>query len=473
LHNLDQHGIRTHSWIRYRHGKELDLSLHAGGIFGEAMMYMFAGDMTAENVATPWLLVKADFRLGESSKLKTQVYWNHYQGDLGFRAQLRGYGVWIADFPDLLWRSDTVDAQIHFEHLFFDNLMFIAGTNLRYSTLSGGGLILNDDDEVRGAGFVHLQWEPLEQLQLVGGVRLDLNDLTNPALSPRVTAVFRPWLNQAFRVGYGLAFRKPSFFEMLMHLDIQEYNPAFPEIVELMRTQVGNPDLDNMQLHSIEAGWQGRFLEDRLRASVDLYYNMYRKTMAFIARVPMRLGLPYLPESFIGFTNSDYDGDVMGAEIEVSWQPSGSWSFWGNLGFRKADYFSQEVKELRELDEPKMRLNAGVRYLPDRGLFADVAVHYVATYWQYMPHPENMLDENEVPALGDHTLMIARLGYRFEAGDDRAFELGLTVRTPLGSPFREFDGMPWPATLPAGETSADFGGEILNRLLAGYLRAWF
>ena len=56
-------------------------------------------------------------------------------------------------------------------------------------------------------------------------------------------------------------------------------------------------------------------------------------------------------------------------------------------------------------------------------------------------------------------------------GDMRA-EAGLTVRAPLGEPFREWAGIARPPGL-IFDNDSDFGGERVARLVALYLRGSF
>jgi hypothetical protein len=51
-------------------------------------------------------------------------------------------------------------------------------------------------------------------------------------------------------------------------------------------------------------------------------------------------------------------------------------------------------------------------------------------------------------------------------------EAGLVIRTPLGSPFREYAGIPRPPALQSDVVS-DFGGEKVVRMLSFYLRGSF
>jgi iron complex outermembrane receptor protein len=462
-------GYKYNGFMRYRRGRELDLSLLGGIEAGKGDIHLFMGDAQVADVFNPWALAKADFRLADWVNLKGQVYYRRHSGFVHFRAAMRAFGIWIADIPDTQWNSNTLDGQLQLDLQVFERLLFIAGANLRYSTLAGDKLVIYDDDELRGATFFNLQWEPFELLQITAGLRVDFNDLTRLALSPRIVAVLRPWPDQSFRLGYGLAFRKPSFLETRFHMKVETYEPAFREIVDIMAEGVGNPNLDNVKMHSIEAGWQGRFLEDRLRLSVDLFFSLYRDTISFHTDVPLRLGLPDIPRSTLLFENGWNDEDAFGGEAEVVWHAHRDWMLWTNLGLR---YVVDRLEDARSLHEPVVRLNLGGRYLPQSGWIADLALHYVSSYSVYLANYRSLLDTPEPTEVGDMLLMIARVGYRFELAKDDSLEIGLTVRAPLGTDNREFPGVPIEPAFRR-DSADDFGGEPMQRLVSGYLRGSF
>jgi hypothetical protein len=74
--------------------------------------------------------------------------------------------------------------------------------------------------------------------------------------------------------------------------------------------------------------------------------------------------------------------------------------------------------------------------------------------------------------LGHRLLAVGRFGYRLPDTGIVKMEAGLTVRAPLGLPFREYTG--WPMR-PGGKSysAADWGGERLTRLASFYLRGSF
>jgi iron complex outermembrane receptor protein len=451
----DVHG---HGYLRYRIGQRLDVSLHAGVAYGGGTMYFVFGDFRSSYVLNHFEMAKAELALAEGLKLKAQFYHIRFEGDLLYRASIESLGFWLAHIPSLHMDQSTLDGQVQLDYQVIEDLLLTAGGNIRYTMNETVNTTPSEIFELRGAGFIHAQWMLSDLLQLTGGLRYDLNSKTEGAISPRVVAVLRPWLDHSFRLGYGLAFRKPSFLEYRIHLVIEE--AAFPEVVEKFATSLGNDKLVNERVHSIEAGWRARFLDDRLNISADLFYNIYVDMITFESEIELELGRPDILDSIFEYQNQDERFHAVGGEAQVVWKPSDAWMLWGNLGLRHV--FDEDGNRL--VSEPSLRANLGLRWTGDWGLFTDLAVHYVSTYEMPLYYPDETFEDPEDVPLGDVWLLIGRLGYRFER-----YEAGLTLRAPIGGPFREYPGVPMNNTVRTPYES-DFAGEKLVRLAWFYLR---
>jgi iron complex outermembrane receptor protein len=462
---LDQ--IRPVGYLRLQPAPSLELSLEGGAMMGDNTVFQFTGDIYMSNVLNPWLMGKADWQAGKSIRMKGQLAYNRYRADMEYEADVAGFGIWLADSPIMHMDSHTVDGQLQLEYQGVDDLHLVGGGNLRYSTFSGSGLLLSADEELRGGIYGQVQWIPWRddqgpRLELTGGVRLDLNSITDPAFSPRIAAVVQPFTDNFFRLSYGLAFRKPSFFETHIHMEIENFNPSTPEIVDFLANELGNEDLVNEKVHTFEAGWRSRLLDDRMHVSVNLFYSLYRDTIVLVDYLEIRMGIPNLANSSLHYENQGDEFNALGGEAELVWQLPGHLSVWGNLGLRHVTY---EDTGKRSPFEPRLRFNLGGRYLPPSGLFIDLAVHYVSGYWMPIEDPEESLNIPTRVKLGDKFLALGRAGYRFGALGDESLECGVTLQIPLGVPYREVPGTP--------TEKGDFGGEILQRLVTAYLRGSF
>jgi outer membrane receptor protein involved in Fe transport len=461
--------FRSHGYLSYRTDDDTEVSLHGGFTRGEGSFFHNMGDWRQSDSLEYWLMLKGIFAFGANIELHSQIYYSRMSTDQFFRTQLSAYDIWIADFPDNHPLSHNLDGKLQLDWQILDNLLFISGVNLRYTTLDWDKILLAPYDEARGAIFTQVQWRPWEELQITGGLRLDLNTLTDSALSPRIAAIFLPWKSHSFRLSYGLAFRKPSAYETKAHVEIEDYNPATPEIVEVARTQIGNEQLRNEKVHSFEAGWRASFLDNRLRASVDLFVNLYRDTINFVIDIPYSMGLPDIPNSTFRFENLGAEANAFGGEAEIGWRVHDDVHLWYNFGVRHV--VNKDTGE-RMPGEPVFRTNIGGRYTPESGLTADIALHYVTEYEMPLIDPGNVFDNPKSVVLGNELLLVGRVGYRFTVGEYQTLEAGLNIVTPLGNPFREYPGAPilqWHRL----KYSSDFAGEVLTRLVSLYLHCSF
>ncbi len=463
--------VRSHGYLRYQKGRRLDLSLHAGMSEGDGGYFFHVGDFLGTNVLAYNLMGQATLGLGEKARLKAQIYYNSYYVDWHYRTSFMAYEVWVADVPDFYIDTYSVDGQVQLDYQILDDLLAIAGGNIRYTDLNSDNTIPQNIDELRGAGFIHVQWNPHEILQLTGGLRMDLNTETAMALSPRVVAVLRPVKNHALRAAYGLAFRKPSTLESQMHMKILHFNPAMGEIVDKLAEDFGNEKLTNEKAHSAEAGWRASFLDETLRTSIDLFYSVFENLIYFKTVLRERMGMPDIENSVFSFVNGESNASIIGAEAELSWQPDENWRLWAGVSLREMLENRVDAEETLPR-EPMLRINLGAGYHPVSGPFADLALHYVSAYDTALTDAMNPLDERVVHSLGETLLLLGRLGYRLELNADQTAEIGLTIRSPIGAPFREYAGFPI-GPFAQAVTGSDYGGEMLVRVVAFYLRGSF
>jgi iron complex outermembrane receptor protein len=463
---LYQVPVRSHGVLRYRHQKDLDVSLHFGLGTGWGIWHTHVGDLSFEECRLIWVMARSDFSLSSIARLRAQAYYITNRGEFTSRTSLRAFDVWIADFPTFFVEFPVTDGQLQLDLQLADGFLLTTGANLRLMSADSSQFDPSHLEEIRAAGFVHAKWTLADMLQVTGGVRLDYSNQFDLAISPRIVLVFRPQDNHAFRAGYGLAFRKPSLYESQVHFLVESYNPATPEIIDKLRTSLGNEDLTNEKVHSIEAGWRAKFLSDRLLLTLDLYFNIYLDTIYFHVDLTENMGLPNIPDSTIRYENDSRNKHALGGELELAWKSNDNWQVWTNLGVRRVTWVDsgEQVPS-----EPTLRVNLGGRYTFSWGLYFDAALHYVSEHSFRFADPNNLLNDRELGQVGNNLLLIGRLGYRLPIDTERRIEAGLLVRTPLGEPFREYPGMRMPLTATR-QTAANWGGDMIVRWVSVYLR---
>lgn len=462
---------QLHGHVRYRRPESLDISLHLGLSGGEGLVFIDPGDLGFKDALVLWIMSKGRFFFAPRASLSSQLYYTHGHSDFIYRTAIWAYDSWIADVARLYWSTNIVDGKTEVDLFVSDALRLIAGIHLRFYLLDCTGVDVDDDDELRGAAFAQLEWRPWQPgrdtgLRVTGGVRVDLNLDVEPAVSPRLALVYRPWSDQAFRLGYSSAFRKPTDFESRMHLRASDFNPATPEVLDMMARSFGNSGLVNEVAHSIEGGWRGNFASANLDAGASLFFSMHRDTMNLVIDMPERLGLPNLRNTNIRYENNGIEYDVLGAEAELGWYPHEDLVVWGNLSWSHA--FDNSTGE-RITAQPRLRINLGGGYRPAFGLFIDTAVHYVSAYTSTLVVPSDPILGREEHNLGNTWLLIGNLGYRFCLRGTRFLDAGLSIRQPLAVNPREIAGAPIPLDRDIYDVS-DFGGEKLTRQIWAYVR---
>ncbi len=469
--------LRVHGYARYTREDWLDVSLHGGYTLGEFSLYTQLGEMDLQDGLAHYVMGKGRVALSEKLKLSLQVYHNRFYGALKERPMVMAFGMWVADLPSFEFDMQILDSQAQVDFELLDSLFMVAGASFRYSYATTVNLIPSFIEESRGAGFLQLQWQVTDTLQLQGGTRVDINSVTDPTVSPRAVAVYRPWPNQSFRLGYGLSFRKPYFLEHAMHFKIQNVDPLLVTLLAprdpaaILERSLGNPDIKNETIQSLEAGWLAHLFGSLLQLSVNGFYNRYLDVIYLDLDVGIDsiYDVGNISDTIFNLKNRKTALAAVGGELEANLRPFNDTLFWANLGLRRV--FDEETGQLWK-SEPILRVNAGGRYGGERGVIADLAIHYVSSYESEQFNPPD-LPSPRFSTLGDSWLAVARLGYRFGMSvPGRFVELGLTAQTPLGESFREVTGFHEdPANLnPLVETTADFGGDKLHRLLFGYFR---
>jgi len=135
--------------------------------------------------------------------------------------------------------------------------------------------------------------------------------------------VFQPIENQFFRISAARAFRKPSGYEAYLHLDTD-----FPDLGpfqtaaeqdqfrEFLARVLGNTNLKNEEMWSFEVGYLGEFLDNRLRLSLDLYFNRIYNLLYLVDEIVMTSnGLPDLDNSSVLTQNSADVLNIFGGEL--------------------------------------------------------------------------------------------------------------------------------------------------------------
>ncbi|NOZ87428.1 MAG: TonB-dependent receptor [Deltaproteobacteria bacterium] len=445
--------------------------------------------------------------------LQAKFYWNHLDAELDFiglepikfNIDVGGSTIDAGTlyFPQTLkGKGDTYDMEILYTTprglIPYNRLT--TGVNGRLITFRATNISPNESLEKQGGIFIEDELKFVDWLAITAGLRLDFNDIT-PAtldgLSPRANIMVSPYKDQYLRVGFSSAFRKPSFLEARMHLKVQ-YEPGktmnLKNVEQLFTKGIGNPELDNEKLYSVEAGYMGYLWNNRIRLNLDFFYTWYKDFIEFEYKLDEMdiAGLDQSPnklDSYVQFRNSGNNATAYGLESGIEIRPLNFLKMFANFSWLRVSRENEiddqgnplPAERKEENRNPSYVFNLGARAAFDFGLSASVWMNYMSKYSKDVRNPDALFDINASGSswitqwLGNEVMLNARLGWRFL--DDK-LEVGVegwNLLAPLRGYPRQFPGRAQSVDvdLSTGKdirTIGNFGGERMNMRIVGFLR---
>jgi iron complex outermembrane receptor protein len=326
------------------------------------------------------------------------------------------------------------------------------GANYRHNTFSSNiqASFIRED---RLGLFVQNEWKPTKPLTVVAGFRYDLDTFINPTLSPRVTMLYQPADDHTFHASISIAYRPPTITET--NLEIQNRVSAGP--FTTIFPAVGSHNLSPERILSYQLGYQGWFLQHRLRARADLFFNHLSDLIAFRADQP----------GFAATVTAINAGvaDIYGGEAGLEFLATKWLSGFANVSYQD---FGQTFGGFSRRGMPHWKANVGVRGEWDNGLSGEAAIHYVdaATYpigqafFSFAPlFPTGVSPPSE--RVDSYTLVNLRSGYKFwqqkaEAGYMRDAEVAISAFSALNDRHKEY---------PLGDT---IGSRVMGWITVRY-----
>jgi outer membrane receptor protein involved in Fe transport len=290
-------------------------------------------------------------------------------------------------------------------------------------------------------------------------------------VSPRLATIWNFQNHQFARLAFGMAFRKPTFFNSLVHLKEIKPLDAFPELVDFFKEAIGNEKISNESITSLEAGYYGRFLDNRLVLEGDAFYQRYRDTITFHLEIEYnQFGLPNLKESVAEYRNTGREVDSLGGSLSATWRIKRVFRLNLNYTYRYS-YFASDpagivtVGEGGEGDrvawEPAHLFNLGFHYLPETGLRLGVVLN-VASAFDGAISKGSAFDARFLVHQSAQAVLGGFVAWRLPLGN-RWCEIGIRARNILNAEIRDYPGM----VNPGGSL---VGGELLTRKIFLFLR---
>jgi outer membrane receptor protein involved in Fe transport len=198
--------------------------------------------------------------------------------------------------PVLLnFNTQTLDFEVGNSSVVSDTLVLTYGGNLRRNNFEIT-LTPNVEDRNEIGGYLQAEYF-VDKFRVVAGGRVDkFGNIDDPVFSPRVSLMFKPAPEHAFRVSFNRAFRSPSAVNNYLDqsifapqfVDLRALRPfvppplcpaicglvdnPFPLIVRNVGNEVGGTVLKEEKLDAIELGYTGT-IDGKTTISVALYQN--------------------------------------------------------------------------------------------------------------------------------------------------------------------------------------------------------
>jgi iron complex outermembrane receptor protein len=180
-------------------------------------------------------------------------------------------------FLPLIFDTKTFDIEASDLRTIGSRHILSYGGNYRHNTFDIS-VAPNGDDRNEGGAYVQDEIFLSDRFRWVVGGRLDkFSSIDSAVFSPRTTFMYKPSLNQTFRVSFNRAFRAPSFINnnldvvLLNQANLSAISPALSAFVFPFRA-VGNPDLEQESMTAYEIGYTG-VLNRRATVTAAVYWN--------------------------------------------------------------------------------------------------------------------------------------------------------------------------------------------------------
>lgn len=400
--------------------------------------------------------------------LEAKVTYRFLETDLILDLPLYYKEIKLGEMPKKwdIFTSD-LDTEVQFTFQLFKGNLLIAGGNHRWIMSEMEGNDPPTTHQHRVGVFLHDEQKLAEDILLTVGVRFDYNNITPFTISPRAAGTWRFAKDQVLRLSFGMAFRKPNFFNTSLHLTGVKAEPGFEELENLFREGVGNPDVGNEKVTAFEVGYRGRFFKNRLNVEADVFYNLYRDIIAFKTYIPIdNMGFPDLSNGTMEFVNTEGDVDSLGGSVSLTWKIK-TLRISANYTFRHSWYVLEpDNGYARKGDrvpwEPAHMLNLSFHYIPKRGLRLGMAMHGRSSADVYLHEDGSIFGERKRVHNPPTFFTSGFLAWRLDIGTGW-IEVGVRAYNILNAGFRDSPAV----TRPDG---TEIGGELLGRQVMGFVR---
>jgi outer membrane receptor protein involved in Fe transport len=234
---------------------------------------------------------------------------------------------------------------------------------------------------------------------------------------------------------------KPKFYEAFLAIRTED-----PTDLGFDHLDLSNPDLRNESIDSVEAGYFGSLLDNRLTLRLDFSYNWYRDGVYFyldedeieyISIGPVRI--PDIQGPGLGTENQESGINGHTLELQVATKPLRHTRVFLNVGYRQL--FTSERNRFVNR-EPVWRISAGAD-VGAGGWTASIRAFYSSSYRSDVREPRNIFTTRISEILPEYFLLNARVSFQLPT-DPFKMTAGIEAFNILGARFCELKGLPDP-----------------------------
>ena len=178
-------------------------------------------------------------------------------------------------YRDTSFQDQRLNLEFQQNRILSPTLQTVWGLGARYDESNSEGQLLDDSHSRYSLNaFGHIEWKTNEYLTLNTGGFLENHENIGTFFSPRLALNLKPNKAHAFRANVSQAYRMPSFEAEYADLyTIVAYDVPWLLLSEGQAYDwysAGNDQLDPERMTSIEFGYRGHFLNDRLDIDIRL-----------------------------------------------------------------------------------------------------------------------------------------------------------------------------------------------------------
>ena len=216
---------------------------------------IFSSDRTQTKDRVGLLEARYDHEITEKLSLSARAYFNHYYGSGNYPYE--GFEEFDSS------EGNFTGAELRTQWDILNNNRLVAGleycnySKAQYRVTTGGVTSFETNNPFNLYSiFIQDEWQALENVSIIAGVRRDEYSSVGSATSPRFAIVADLFQGSVFKILYGQGFRAPNIYETWYADTVMKF--------------LSNPNIKPERISTYELVWEQRF-QDWMYATVSLF----------------------------------------------------------------------------------------------------------------------------------------------------------------------------------------------------------